>query len=73
MGYNFYMKVNFRPDLTEYSGVADEIVARLNSDSWSHLSKTDVVKIALERFYKDAFPGKTLPRMKRKYFILCNF
>ena len=67
------MKVNFRPDLTEYNSMADEIVARLNSDSWSHLSKTDVVKIALERFYKDAFPEKNICKMKRKYFVLCNF
>jgi hypothetical protein len=66
------MKKKFRPDLTEYNGMADDIVAKLNSDSWFCLSKTDVVKIALERFYKDAFPEKNIPKMKRKYFVLCN-
>jgi|GEM_PF-4609785 len=65
--------MTFRPDLTQYDNLALELAAKLNRDSWQVLSKTDVVKIALERFYKDAFPGKLLPRMKRRYFILCKF
>lgn len=63
----------FRPVLTEYVPMLQELTQKLNGESWTNLSKTDVVKIAIERFYKNAFPEKKIRRMKRKYFILCNF
>lgn len=74
ISYNKHVnKQKFRPDMTEYQEIARELLDKLNSESWSNLSKTDVVKIALERFYKDAFPEKHLKRMKRKYFSLMQF
>ncbi len=63
----------FRPELTEYEPLLRELSEKLNGESWSNLTKTDIVKIALERFYKDAFPEKALTRMKRKYFSLMQF
>lgn len=44
----------WRPDLTSYETIAREIADRINEEALYALTETDIVKLALERMWKDA-------------------
>lgn len=43
------MKKQFRPDLTEYEWLVEVLTEKLNEESLAKMSKTDAVKICIER------------------------
>lgn len=63
-----------RPDLTSHIELLLEIVAKVNEEALYSLSVTDIVKLAIERMWLSAFPGRALPTgMKRKRYIRLQF
>lgn len=66
------MKPKFRPDLTDYLVYVDLLADRLNEDSAYRMSKTDAVKMAIERAIKTLVPDVVI-NPKRKRYIEINF
>lgn len=66
------MKKKFRPDLTEYEIYVMALVDRLNEDSVFKMSKTDAVKLAIEKAVKNILPDVVI-KPKRKQYIKINF
>jgi len=63
-----------RPDLTSHAGLIEQIAVRVNDEALYQLSHTDIVKLALERMYKTAYPERELPKgLKRKKYIRLQF
>lgn len=64
----------WRPELTSHEQIAIEICQKTNEEALYQLTETDIVKLALERMWKDAYPDKELPRgLKRKKYIRLQF
>ena len=60
------MKKKFRPDLSEYEIYVLALVDKLNEKSLYTMSKTDAVKLAIERACKTVLPDVVIrPRRKR--------
>lgn len=66
------MKNKFRPDLTEYEWLVDVLTERLNDDGFNKMSKTDAVKICIERAVEKLSPEIKFQR-KRKLYERLNF
>lgn len=63
----------FRPDLTSHQDMVAAIRDALNAEALYPLSDTDVVKVAIEKMFKRAFPEKQVVRKPRKMYIPVNF
>ena len=66
------MKRVFRPDLTEYLVYVETLVDRLNESSVYKMSKTDAVKMAIEKALKNLMPD-IIVKPKRKRYVEINF
>jgi hypothetical protein len=56
----------FRPDLSDYEIYVESLVDRLNEDSVRKMSKTDAVKMAIEKACRSIIPDVEIkPRRKR--------
>ena len=64
------MSDQFRPDLTDYEWVADILAEKLNEESISKMSKTDAVKIALERAIQTLCPDVVVAKKRKLYQVL---
>ena len=63
-----------RPDLTSHEQLIKELTQKINDESLYSLSDTDIVKIAAERMWKQAFPDRELPKnLKRKRYVHLQF
>jgi hypothetical protein len=64
----------WRPDLTSHEQIAQDVAAKVNAEALYQLTETDICKLALERFWRDAHPGEELPAgLKRKRYIRLQF
>ena len=61
------MKKKFRPDLSEYEIYVLALVDKLNEKALYPMSKTDAVKLAIERACKTILPDITI-KPKRKHY-----
>lgn len=66
------MKKKFRPDLTGYEIYILALVDELNKDSAFKMSKTDAVKLAIEKAVKVLLPDVVI-KPKRKRYIKIPF
>jgi len=62
----------FRPDLTDYDFLIMALVDKLNENGVYRMSKTDAVKIAIEKAVKNILPDIVV-KPKRKRYIRLNF
>lgn len=62
----------FRPDLTEYEIYVMALVDKLNEDGILKMSKTDAVKLAIEKAVKSILPDVVI-KPKRKRYVKINF
>lgn len=56
----------YRPTLTEYLPMLQRIAERLNETALFPFGPLDVIRLAIERMYRDAFPGEELPPSPRR-------
>jgi hypothetical protein len=66
------MKNKFRPDLSEYEIYVLALVDKLNEKSIFPMSKTDAVKLAIEKACKTILPDIII-KPKRKRYIKLDF
>lgn len=66
------MKRKFRPDLSDYQIYVEALTDKLNEDSAYIMSKTDAVKMAIEKACKTILPDVII-KPKRKRYIKINF
>lgn len=62
----------FRPDLTDYEPFISILADKLNETAIDKMSKTDAVKIAIERALEKVCPDCKVVK-KRKAFRTLNF
>lgn len=62
------MKKIFRPDLTEYLPYIELLSDLLNETGAYRMSRTDAVKIAIERAVEKLVPGMAINK-KRKLYV----
>lgn len=68
--YNVYMAGKFRPDLSEYEIYILSLVDALNKDAVYPMSKTDAVKLAIERACKTILPDVVIKPKRKRYIKL---
>ena len=61
------MKKQFRPDLTEYEWLVEVLTEKLNEESINKMSKTDAVKICIERAVEKLSPEIKFKKTRKKY------
>ena len=61
------MKKQFRPDLTEYEWLVEVLTEKLNEESFAKMSKTDAVKICIERAVEKLSPEIKFQRKRKMY------
>jgi hypothetical protein len=68
------MSYKLRPDLTSHLELVRQITESVNAEALYQLSETDIVKLAIERMWKTAYPQRQLPKnLKRKKYIRLQF
>jgi hypothetical protein len=65
-------KKKFRPDLSEYEIYILALVDKLNEQAVYPMSKTDAVKLAIERACKTVLPDVII-KPKRKRYVTLEF
>ena len=65
-----YLKKKFRPDLSDYEVYVLALVDRLNEDGVSKMSKTDAVKLAIEKAVKELLPDVVIKRKRKSYISI---
>lgn len=60
----------FRPDLTNYEMYVEVLADKLNEESLFKMSKTDAVKIAIEKALEKACPGVVVNKKRKTYLRL---
>jgi hypothetical protein len=64
------MKKKFRPDLSDYEIYVLALVDKLNEKALYPMSKTDAVKLAIERACKTVLPDVVIKPKRKKYETL---
>lgn len=64
------MKKKFRPDLSDYEFFILALVDKLNEDSVYKMSKTDAVKLAIEKAVKNVLPDIEITPKRKRYIKL---
>jgi hypothetical protein len=72
MGKGWTMKNKFRPDLSAYEIYVLALVDKLNEESAYKMSKTDAVKLAIEKACKSILPDVII-KTKRKRYVRMEF
>lgn len=60
----------FRPDLTDYEYYVELLADKLNEESLFKMSKTDAVKIAIEKALQNLVPDVVVNKKRKIYQIL---
>jgi hypothetical protein len=60
----------FRPDLSEYEIYVLALVDKLNEESVYRMSKTDAVKLAIEKAVKSLLPDVVIKPKRKRYVVL---
>ena len=64
--------MTFRPDLSDYEIYIMALVDKLNEEALYPMSKTDAVKLAIEKACKSLLPDVVI-KPKRKRYIKLDF
>ena len=64
------MKKKFRPDLSDYEIYVMALVDKLNEDALFKMSKTDAVKMAIEKAVKNVLPDVIIKPKRKRYETL---
>ena len=65
-----FRKKKFRPDLSEYEIYILALVDKLNEESMFKMSKTDAVKMAIEKAVKNVLPDVVMKPKRKRYEAL---
>lgn len=60
----------FRPDLSDYEIYIMALADKLNEDSAFKMSKTDAVKMAIEKAVKSVLPDIVIKPKRKRYITL---
>lgn len=60
----------FRPDLSEYEIYVMALVDRLNENSAFKMSKTDAVKLVIEKAVRNLLPDVVIKPKRKRYITL---
>ena len=60
----------FRPDLSEYEIYVLALVDKLNEEGVYRMSKTDAVKLAIEKAVKSLLPDVVIKPKRKRYVVL---
>ena len=63
-------KEKFRPDLSEYEIYVLALVDKLNENGVYKMSKTDAVKLAIEKAVKSILPDVVIKPKRKRYITL---
>lgn len=63
-------KRKFRPDLSDYEMYVMALVDRLNENAVYKMSKTDAVKMAIEKAVKNILPDVEIKPKRKRYVTL---
>ena len=66
------VKNKFRPDLSDYEIYIMALVDKLNENAVNKMSKTDAVKMAIEKAVKNVLPDIEI-KPKRKRYVTLDF
>lgn len=61
------MKKKFRPDLSDYEIYIMALADKLNEDAAFKMSKTDAVKLAIEKAVKAVLPDVVIVPKRKRY------
>lgn len=64
------VKNKFRPDLSDYEIYVMALVDKLNEDSAFKMSKTDAVKLAIEKAVKNLLPDVVIKSKRKRYIVI---
>lgn len=64
------MKPTFRPDLTDYLEYVEALADALNESAAYKMSKTDAVKLAIEKAVKNILPEVVIVPKRKRYIRL---
>jgi hypothetical protein len=64
------VKKTFRPDLSEYEVYVMALVDKLNEDAAFKMSKTDAVKLAIEKAVRNLLPDVEIKPKRKRYIVL---
>jgi len=64
------VKKTFRPDLSDYEIYVMALVDKLNEDAAFKMSKTDAVKLAIEKAVKNLLPDVEIKPKRKRYVVL---
>ena len=62
--------MKYRPDLTDYLPCIEALADKLNEDAIYKMSRTDAVKIALEKALEKVVPDVVINKKRKKYIKL---
>lgn len=62
------IKKKFRPDLSDYEVYVLALVDKLNEHALFPMSKTDAVKLAIEKACKSVLPDVIIKPKRKRYF-----
>ena len=62
--------MKYRPDLTDYLPCIEALTDRLNEDAIYKMSKTDAIKIALEKALEKVVPDVVINKKRKRYIKL---
>lgn len=65
-------KKKYRPDLSDYEIYISVLTEKLNEESLLRMSKTDCIKLLIEKAMKNYCPNITVGKKRKKYQTL-NF
>ena len=62
--------MKYRPDLTDYLTWIEALADKLNEDAIYKMSRTDAVKIALEKALEKVVPDVVINKKRKRYIKL---
>ncbi|HLA88156.1 MAG TPA: hypothetical protein VJL10_09045 [Anaerolineales bacterium] len=62
--------MKYRPDLTDYLPCIEALADKLNEDAIYKMSRTDAVKIALEKALEKVVPDVVINKKRKRYIKL---
>lgn len=66
-------KKKYRPDLSDYEIYISVLTEKLNEESLLKMSKTDCIKLLIEKAMKNYCPNIIIVGKKRKQYQTLNF
>lgn len=70
MKYHSSIDKKYRPDLSDYLPYIETLVDKLNEDALYKMSRTDAIKIAIEKALEKVVPDVVVNKTRKRYIRL---